>query len=170
MPKDLRALLQLAKTHDVELPTLQSVLPSNSLHIDHAAQLVMSGKSRRVGLIGLSFKQGTDDLRESPLVGLAERLIGKGYELRVYDPAVSLALLVGSNKRFIEEVIPHIGPLLTDDLDEVCRFADTIVVGHRNKEIETALERNAESIQRTVDLVGIESKCDDSSQYFGVCW
>lgn len=170
LPKDLRALLQLAKAHDVELPTLQSVLPSNNLHIDHAAQLVMSGKSRRVGLIGLSFKQGTDDLRESPLVGLAERLIGKGYELRVYDPAVSLALLVGSNKRFIEEVIPHIGSLLTDDLDEVCRFADTIVVGHRNKEIETALKRNAESIERTVDLVGIESKYVDSSQYFGVCW
>ena len=170
LPKDLRALLHVAKTRDVELPMLQGVLPSNAVHIDHAAQLVMSGKSRNVGMIGLSFKPGTDDLRESPLVGLAERLIGKGYELKIYDPAVSLALLVGANKRFIEETIPHIGSLLSDDLEEVCRFADTIVVGHRDTPIENALTRHAEGIGRTVDLAGIEQEAARGSEYFGVCW
>jgi GDP-mannose 6-dehydrogenase len=170
LPKDLRALLYLAKSHDVELPMLQGVLPSNSIHIDQAAGFVMSGNSRKVGVIGLSFKQGTDDLRESPLVGLAERLIGKGYELKVYDPAVSLALLVGSNKRFIEETIPHIGSLLTDDLDEVCRFGDTIVVGHKDEAIESALERHSESIQRVIDLVGIARGRVGGAEYFGACW
>ena len=170
LPKDLRALLHVAKTHDVDLPILQGVLPSNDLHIDHAAQLVMSGKNRQVGLIGLSFKQGTDDLRESPLVRLAERLIGKGYELKIYDPAVSMALLLGSNKRFIQETIPHIESLLSDDLDEVCRFAATIVVGHRSKDIESALARHAAGIRRTVDLTGIDEKSAGGSDYFGVCW
>jgi GDP-mannose 6-dehydrogenase len=170
LPKDLRALLHVAKTHDAELPMLQGVLPSNTVHIDHAAQLVIAGKSRKIGMIGLSFKPGTDDLRESPLVGLAERLIGKGYELRIYDPAVSLALLVGSNKRFIEETIPHIGSLLTDDLDEVCRFADTIVVGHRDTQIEDALTRHQAGLGRTVDLAGIEQETARGSNYFGICW
>ena len=91
-------------------------------------------------------------------------------ELKVFDPAVSLALLVGSNKRFIEEAIPHIGSLLSDDLDEVCRVADTIVVGHRTAEIDAALGRHAASIQRIVDLVGIERKSVGDSEYFGACW
>ena len=170
LPKDLRALLHIARTRDVDLPMLQGVLPSNNLHIDHAAQLVLSGSNRQVGLIGLSFKPGTDDLRESPLVALAERLIGKGYELKIYDSAVSLALLVGSNKHFIERTIPHIGSLLCDDLDEVCRSAGTLVVGHRNAEIEAALERHADSIERIVDLAGIQRKSAEGSRYFGVCW
>lgn len=168
LPKDLRALLYLAKSTDVELPMLQGVLPSNALHIEHAADLVMQGNSRDVAFIGLSFKPGTDDLRESPLVALAERLIGKGYRLKIYDPAVSLAMLVGSNKRFIEETIPHIGTMMCDSLDEVLDHGPTVVVGHRNDEIRQALERRRDRIGHLVDLAGIDGSGWNS--YQGICW
>ncbi len=109
LPKDLRATSYLAKTRDVEIPMLSAILASNQNHLDLAFDKVAASGKRKVGFVGLSFKTGTDDLRESPLVTLAERLIGKGYELCIYDPEVHLARLLGANKSFIEQHLPHIG-------------------------------------------------------------
>lgn len=170
LPKDLRAMLYLARRHDVELPMLAGVAASNALHIEHAAALVMAQGARKVGLIGLSFKPGTDDLRESPLVTLAERLIGKGYQLRVYDPAVNLARLIGANKRYIEQTIPHIGSLLTDDLDEVIRHAGVVVVGFRNPDVDRAVAAIAPGGPPVVDLVGIDAATHTRARYEGICW
>src|SRR3954467_15444649 len=111
-PKDLRATMYLAKTRDVELPMHGAVLASNRVHIDHAIAKVLACGKRRVGMIGLSFKTGTDDLRESPLVLLAEQFMGKGLSVLVYDPEVHLSQLLGANRRFIEQHLPHIGSLL----------------------------------------------------------
>ena len=174
LPKDLRSLTCIARHMDVDVPMLQSLWQSNGVHIDHAAELVMNQGSRVVGLVGLSFKKGTDDLRESPLVSLAELLIGKGYELKVYDPAVKYAHLIGSNKRFIEATIPHIASLITEDLDDVCDHADVLVVGHAGPEIEQAASRHLEAGKPVVDLVGLPlSKRlvkQHEDRYVGVCW
>ena len=119
LPKDLRATAYLAKTHDVELPMLRGILDSNRAHIEHAIAKVMASGKRRIGMIGLSFKTGTDDLRESPLVTLAEHFIGKGLSLLVYDPEVHLSRLLGANRRFIEQHVPHIGSLMRGDIESV---------------------------------------------------
>ena len=119
LPKDLRATLHLAKMRDVEMPMLAGILPSNRNHIEHAIDKVMASGKRKIGMIGLSFKTGTDDLRESPLVLLAEHFIGKGMTLKVYDPEVRLSNLLGANRRFIEQHVPHLGQLLRGDLESV---------------------------------------------------
>src|SRR5690606_26368348 len=129
LPKDLRATAYLARMRDVELPMLGSILRSNHMHLQHAIDKVLASGARRVGMIGLSFKTGTDDLRESPLVMLAEALIGKGLKLKIYDPDVSLSRLLGANKRFIEAHLPHIGELITDDLDVTLAEAEIVVIG-----------------------------------------
>gem|GEM_PF-43298 len=143
LPKDLRATSYLAKLRDVELPMLSSILASNEAHLRLAYEavletLVQQG-SRKVAFLGLSFKTGTDDLRESPLVTLAERLIGKGVQLAIYDPEVQLAHLLGANRRYIEQHLPHIGELLNPDLDAVLGFADCLVVGNSAQEIVAAV-------------------------------
>lgn len=170
LPKDLRALLYLAKRNDVDLPMLAGVGSSNALHIEHAAALVKAQGSRQVALLGLSFKPGTDDLRESPLVTLAEQLIGKGYELRIYDPAVNLARLMGANKRYIEQTIPHIGNLLTDDLDAVMRGAGVVVVGFRNAAVDRALAQLGAEPPPVIDLVGVDAAVRERGRYEGVSW
>lgn len=170
LPKDLRALLYLAKRNDVDLPLMLGVASSNTLHIEHAATLVKEHGSRKVGLFGLSFKPGTDDLRESPLVSLAEHLIGKGYDLRIYDPAVSLAHLIGANKRYIEQTIPHIGSLLSTNVEDICAHADVIVVGFRAPEVVEALQRWKKPGARIVDLVGIAEPHAVATDYTGICW
>jgi len=173
LPKDLRALLHLAKRNDVDLPMMLGVGTSNSLHIEHAATLVKAHGSRKVGMIGLSFKPGTDDLRESPLVTLAEHLIGKGYQLRIYDPAVSLARLMGANKRYIEQTIPHLGEILTD-LPQVCEHGEVIVVGFKSPEVTAALARARTPRSYVVDLAGIDSRESPAGavreHYAGICW
>ena len=170
LPKDLRALLHLAKRNDVELPMLKGVADSNDDHIQHAARLVREHGSRRIGMIGLSFKAGTDDLRESPLVSLAEHLIGKGYELRVFDPAVSLARLIGANRRFIEQTIPHIASLMCDNLAELCAHADVIVVGFSSSEVTESLAKFDKANGLVVDLAGMDPKALPKVDYRGVCW
>jgi GDP-mannose 6-dehydrogenase len=131
LPKDLRALVYAAKRSDTSVPLLSAVLPSNDVHLERVAGLVAQLGRRRVTLLGLSFKTGTDDLRESPLVRLAERLIGSGYRLRIIDPDVSLAAVMGKNRDYMERVLPHIDELLTTDLDGAVRGADVIVIGKR---------------------------------------
>src|SRR5256884_1026834 len=119
LPKDVRALQYRAKELDVDVPVIQSILPSNRLQIQHAFDQVMETGKKRIGLLGFSFKAGTDDLRESPVVILAEALLGKGLQLRIYDKNVSLAKLVGVNKEYIEKQIPHLSSLLSDTIDDV---------------------------------------------------
>src|SRR5207302_8905865 len=118
-----------AKTRAVELPMLGNVLASNRVHVEHAIAKVLASGCRRVGMIGLSFKTGTDDLRESPMVQIAEQFIGKGLSLLVYDPEVHLSRLLGANKRFIEQHLPHIGNLICADVEKVVAQSDVLIVG-----------------------------------------
>ena len=139
LPKDLRGLVHAAQRADVSVPILAHVLSSNSDHLQRAVELVERTGKRRVGLFGLSFKPGTDDLRESPLVELAERLHGKGYELRIYDANVNISRLLGANREFIETRLPHLAQLLTDSVDEVLEHAEVCVVGTRDPAVLSAL-------------------------------
>src|ERR671913_1073854 len=130
LPKDVRALQYRAKEVDVELPVISSILPSNRLQIQHAFDQVMETEKQKIGLLGFSFKAGTDDLRESPIVILAEALLGKGYQLCIYDKNVALARLVGANKEYINTQIPHLSSLLCDSIADVIDRSDVIVVGN----------------------------------------
>jgi GDP-mannose 6-dehydrogenase len=141
LPKDLRALIHHARHLDVDTPMLEGVLRSNRNHVDRAIREVRATGRRRVGLVGLSFKPGTDDLRESPLVELAERLIGKGYDLRVYDPGVAVGDLVGANRTFIVNEIPHIASLMAGSVETFLGSCDVVVVGHRSPEAAAVLEQ-----------------------------
>ena len=131
LPKDVRALLSSARHHDLDLPVLGKILESNNSVVQRAATAILDLNVRRIGMVGLSFKPETDDLRESPFVSLAETLLGKGLRLRIYDPNVSIATLTGANKDFIESVIPHLACLLVSSLEELVTEADLLVIGHR---------------------------------------
>jgi GDP-mannose 6-dehydrogenase len=170
LPKDLRATMYLAKAHDVELPMLGAILPSNRAHIDHAVAKVLALGRRRVGLLGLSFKTGTDDLRESPLVALAEQLIGKGLSLLVHDPDVHLSRLLGANLRYIDQHLPHIGRLMRSDLAEVIEASEVIVTVLGSRAICEALVKLATPDQVVVDLVGLENRRELRARYVGLCW
>ncbi|GAB2824519.1 nucleotide sugar dehydrogenase [Streptomyces daliensis] len=139
LPKDLRGLVHAARRADVSVPILAHVLPSNADHLERAVELIERTGKRRAGLFGLSFKPGTDDLRESPLVALAERLFGKGYDLRIYDPNVSLSRLLGANREYIETRLPHLAQLLADSVDEVLEHAEVCLVGTRDPAVLSAL-------------------------------
>jgi GDP-mannose 6-dehydrogenase len=170
LPKDIRALQYRAKEVDLELPVISQILASNRLQIEHAFDEVMQTGRKNVGLLGFSFKAGTDDLRESPSVILAEALLGKGLSLRIYDKNVSLAQLVGANKEYIEKQIPHLASLLCNTIDEVIEHADVIVIGNPSPEFAEAVAA-IRSDQIVIDLVRIPVvgsllKAD----YRGICW
>jgi GDP-mannose 6-dehydrogenase len=170
LPKDVRALQYRAKEMDVELPVISSILPSNRMQIEHAVAEVVDAGKKRVGLLGFSFKAGTDDLRESPIVILAESLLGKGYSLKIYDRNVSIARLVGSNKDYIEGQIPHLSSLLCDTLDEVIDGSEVIVVGNQSPEFAAALER-CRPDQIVIDLVRVPVPgALLQAEYRGICW
>jgi GDP-mannose 6-dehydrogenase len=170
LPKDVRALQYRAKEVDVELPVISSILPSNRLQIQHAFDQVMETGRQRVGLLGFSFKAGTDDLRESPIVILAEALLGKGRALSIYDKNVSLARLVGANKEYIERQIPHLSSLLCDTIDEVIDQSEVIVVGNQSPEFGQALSRTRPD-QIVIDLVRLPISGDLlQAEYRGICW
>jgi GDP-mannose 6-dehydrogenase len=139
LPKDLRALTYRAKQLDLDLPLMRAILPSNQAHLDRAVDAVLAAGSKKVGVVGLSFKPGTDDLRESPSVQLIKRLLAEGCQVQVWDQDVSVGRLVGSNRRFIEEEIPHIGALLTTDLEQVINSAEVVVVGAKTPEVNGLL-------------------------------
>lgn len=170
LPKDLKALLYLAKSSDVDLPMLSHVLASNGAHIEHAIEQVLATGKRSIGMIGLSFKAGTDDLRESPLVIMAERFIGKGLQLCVYDPQVHVARLIGANKRFIEESIPHIASLMTDDLPKLIAESEVLIVAMKNAPVIEALDAHTRPEQFLLDLVGLPDRERQGARYQGVCW
>jgi GDP-mannose 6-dehydrogenase len=170
LPKDLRATAYLAKTRDVELPMLGAILQSNRVHLEHAIAKVLATGKRRVGMIGLAFKTGTDDLRESPLVLLAEHLIGKGLSLVVYDPEVHLSNLLGANRRFIESHVPHIGALLRREMEAVVGESEVLVVGSNDPRSIAELKRHARADQVVLDLVNIGDRAGLRSRYVGLSW
>jgi len=170
LPKDLRATAYLAKTRDIQIPMLSAILASNQEHLGLAFDKVVAAGKRKVGFIGLSFKTGTDDLRESPLVTLAERLIGKGYELRIYDPEVHLARLLGANKSFIEQHLPHIGQMLRPELDEVLAHAEVVVLGSSSPAVIDALTARLKSGQQVIDLVRVPADAALPVPAQGLCW
>jgi len=171
LPKDLRALVHCAKQHDVRVPLLESILPSNTEHIERVVENIVHKGKRKVGVLGLSFKPGTDDLRESPLVHLVKRLLGEGCQLQVWDTNVMLGRLVGSNRQFIDEFIPHIGVLLKENMQEVIQGAEVIIVGTRAVDRETLLQ-TLRPDQLVIDLVNLDKSRRPSgkTEYEGVCW
>jgi GDP-mannose 6-dehydrogenase len=169
LPKDLRALAYAAKSHDLELPILNSILPSNDLQVARGLKLIMEKGKKRIGILGFSFKPGTDDLRESPMIEIIERLTGKGYDVRIYDRNVQIASLVGANRDFILNRIPHISRLMVESMDAVLNHAETIVIGHKEKEFEKVPELLSEG-QSLVDFVCISNSGKNHGAYDGICW
>src|SRR4026207_2399539 len=169
LPKDLRAINYKAKELDVEVPVLPAILPSNRLQIERAVEMVMSSGKKRVGVLGFSFKAGTDDLRESPIVTLIETLIGKGFELAIYDRHVSVAKLVGANKEYIEREIPHISKLMRAGIDGVLTDSDVIIIGNQAEEFRSVVERLRKD-QQLIDLVHLFDGRTSSENYQGICW
>jgi len=170
LPKDLRATLYLGKQRDVELPMLGGILASNRAHIDLAIGKIMATGRRRIGMIGLSFKTGTDDLRESPLVTLAEYLYGKGMDLKVYDPEVHLSRLLGANKSFIERHVPHIGELIRHDIRDVIEGSEVLVVGLSDPAIFAAVAEQATERHVVIDLARMPNAAALKAAYEGLCW
>jgi GDP-mannose 6-dehydrogenase len=170
LPKDLRATTHLAKMHDVDLPMHAAISVSNRAHIERAIAKVLESGKRRIGMIGLSFKTGTDDLRESPLVQITEHFIGKGLEVLVYDPEVHLSRLLGANRRFIEEHVPHIGALMRGEMREVVDASELLVVGLNDRESVVQLGSLVRDDQTVIDLVKIPNHDDLRGRYVGLCW
>jgi GDP-mannose 6-dehydrogenase len=170
LPKDVRALQYRAKEVDVDLPVISQILPSNRLQIQHALDQVLETGRKKVGLLGFSFKAGTDDLRESPIVILAEALLGKGLSLKIYDKNVSLARLMGANKEYIEEQIPHLSSLLCDNVSDVIDSSEVIVVGNRSAEFAEAITTCRRN-QIVLDLVRLPVYgALLEAEYRGICW
>jgi len=169
LPKDLRALSYKAKMNDLELPILTSILRSNEMQVSRGLQLIMERGNKKVGILGFSFKAGTDDLRESPVIEVIERLLGKGYELRIYDKNVRIASLVGANRDFILNRIPHISRLMVDHVDAVLDFAQTIVIGNRDPEFATVPDKLHDG-QSVVDFIRISNYKNLNGKYDGFCW
>ena len=156
LPKDLRALTHRVRELDLKLPLLESILPSNSEHIERAAETILSLSKRKIGVLGLSFKPGTDDLRESPIVHLVKRLIAEGCDVQIWDDNVALGKLIGSNREFIESYIPHIGTLLRDDIRNVLGHADVVVLGTNSVAVEE-LRKGLHDDQHLIELNNLTS-------------
>lgn len=169
LPKDLRALLYAARSADLELPLLSSLLPSNRLQVDALVEQLLPYRREGIGLLGLSFKPGTDDLRESPMVTVVESLLGRGAEVRIHDPNLRLGRLVGSNLRYIMTEIPHIGQLLKETPEEVIRASRAIVVAHGTEAFARAL-RNTRPDQVVFDLVRLADVDGIPARYVGLHW
>ena len=172
LPKDVRALLHAARQGDVDLPLLESVQESNALQLRRGIELVLAQPGKRVCVLGLSFKAGTDDLRESPVVQLVEALLGKGYEVRIYDGNVNVARVLGTNREYIEAVVPHLADLMVDDASALLDGCDTIVVGNDSPEFAELVAGSRE--QAVVDLVALRLSDEQlrslGDRYQGISW
>jgi GDP-mannose 6-dehydrogenase len=170
LPKDVRAILHRARQLDLDLLMLGSLLPSNRNQIDVVFERIRRSGHQRIGVLGLSFKAGTDDLRESPIVTLIEMLIGKGYRISIYDEEVALAKLVGANKRYIESSIPHISSLMVPSAQEAIEAGDLVVISKKNAQIEKAIASYA-GPRVVYDLVGVSPETVRTiGNYEGICW
>ncbi|MEQ8857285.1 MAG: nucleotide sugar dehydrogenase [Pseudomonadales bacterium] len=169
LPKDVRALCYMGQSLDLSLPLLSSVLPSNREQVDRALDLIQRSGCRRIAVLGFSFKAGTDDLRESPMVEVIERLLGKGHQIRIFDHNVNLAKLVGSNRDYILNQIPHISNLMVDTIEAAIDDAEVVVIGNSATEFEAIVDRVPEST-RVIDLVRIPGRHVDRRNYDGICW
>ncbi len=171
LPKDLRAITYKAKELDLKLPLLESLMPSNAEHIDRAVEMVMGTGKKKIAQLGLSFKAGTDDLRESPQVQLIKRLMGEGLEVKIWDEDVSLGRLAGSNRQYIEEVIPHIGSVLSADLEGVLKTAEVVILGNRSA-TKDQLARYLRKDQIVIDLIHLDKtrRPEGAAAYEGICW
>lgn len=170
LPKDLRALLYHSRKLDMNLPVMEAILPSNDLQIAHAYQLIRQTGCKKIGVLGLSFKEGTDDLRESPMVELIEHLVGKGYQVKVYDKNVSLSKLHGANRAYIEHEIPHISQLLTESIEDVIEHSDVVVVGNKTEGYSQISEKLREN-HKVIDLVRVkDGHYTSNGHYQGIGW
>ena len=169
LPKDLRAITYHARSHDVSTPLLNSLMFSNSEQVEQGIAMVLAARHKKVGVLGFSFKAGTDDLRESPLVEVIERLIGKGFDLQLYDRNVNLAKLTGANRDYILNHIPHIACLMRESMQEVMAHADVVVIGNSAPEF-TQVPGLLREGQKVIDLVRIKADFRGSAQYAGICW
>ena len=170
LPKDLRAILYKANQMDVEMPMVKSLLESNRKQIDIAFNMVRRTNKTRIGVLGLSFKAGTDDLRESPIVTLIETLIGKGYKLSIYDEEVSLARLYGANRRYIEHAIPHISSLLIPTIEELLANCEVVIVSKKGPQFAEAL-KNLPADRQVIDLTRLQFDPNEKpANYEGICW
>jgi len=169
LPKDVRALTYRAKSMDVAVPLLDSILPSNDAQVERALRLILKKNCRSIGFLGFSFKAGTDDLRESPLVELIERLLGKGYSLKLFDRSVNLARLVGANRDYILRTIPHISNLMSDNMDDVIASSELVVIGNNAPEFRDVPHRLRPG-QILLDMVRIPGFQAAGEQYDGINW
>jgi GDP-mannose 6-dehydrogenase len=169
LPKDLRAIVHKSRQLDLDLPILSAVLPSNDLQVGRACRMVQAHGRRRVGIFGLSFKPGTDDLRESAMVRVVEHLIGKGYDLRIYDGNLNLARLRGANLAYLLKHIPHISKLLCDSAPEVAEFADLLVIGNNEREHRDVLAGLPAS-KAVIDFARVVDSGNLKVEYHGLCW
>jgi GDP-mannose 6-dehydrogenase len=169
LPKDVRALTYKAHSLDINVPILDSIMISNNHQVEKGLKMIMEKGNKDVGILGFSFKAGTDDLRESPLVELVERLLGKGYNLKLYDRNVKLASLVGANRDYILNQIPHISKLMVNSIDEVLEHSRTIVIGNGDSEFASVPGRINDG-QVVVDLVRIVPDRTQEGRYDGICW
>jgi GDP-mannose 6-dehydrogenase len=169
LPKDLRAIGYKAKELDVNVPVLSAIIPSNQNQIERALDMVRATGKKRVGVLGFSFKAGTDDLRESPIVTLIESLIGKGFSLALYDPHVSLAKLMGANKQYIEQEIPHISQLMKQSAMEVVEASEVLIIGNKTEEFREVVAQ-VPADKKVIDLVRLFDGRTSSDSYQGICW
>jgi len=169
LPKDLRALRHRARTLELQTPFLDGVVAANEVQANKAVELIENSGARKVGLIGLSFKSDTDDLRESPMVKLAQTLIGRGFSLKIYDPNIRLSRLTGANLAYLTEKLPHIAGLLSEELDEVIEHADLLVFGHRERGRQAMASAKTLGIP-VIDLIRIAPDATTRPGYEGICW
>lgn len=169
LPKDIRALTYKGRTMDLDLPLLNAILQSNRMQMETGLSMIMELGRKKIGILGFSFKAGTDDLRESPMVNVIERLLGKGYDLRVYDRNVNMARLIGANRDYLLNLIPHISSLMVETIDEVLEHAEVIVIGNKAAEFDGIMDR-VRPDQVVVDLVRIAPRTTQEGKYYGICW
>jgi len=170
LPKDVRAMVYRAKERDIDIPMVSSILPSNKHQIEHAIKMVEQSGSKKIGVLGLSFKDGTDDVRESPTITLVETLLGRGFNICIFDENLDLDKLVGANKAFLEQELPHIATLMCKTIDQLLDESETIVVANSNQSFKLVPHMLRED-QKIIDLVGIikDSGITDRN-YEGICW
>ena len=169
LPKDVRALTYKARSLDLDLPILNAIMPSNARQIDKGVDMIMAEGKKKIGILGFSFKGGTDDLRESPMVDVIERLLGKGFDIRLYDKNVTIASLVGANRDYILNAIPHISQLMEENIENVVGHSEVLVIGNRSSEFESILGEVGQG-KKVIDFVRILDSPSPIEAYEGICW